>query len=74
MKDIKLQLVTVNLENGDTGTFVGIPLVTDETHEADCQVEGIWFSDTQTLPDNMTVAQLIRLVQQQLCHCNSLVQ
>jgi len=74
MKGIRLQLVTLNLEDGTVGTFVGIPLVTEETPEQDCQIEDIWFSDTQTIPEDMTVAQLVSLMQRQLCHCQGALQ
>lgn len=74
MKTIALQLVTVNLENGRRGVFVGIPLVTEESVETDSQVEEIWFSDVQEVPDQLTVAKLIRLVAEQICRCSGTLQ
>ena len=47
METLELQLVTVELDNGDAGVFVGIPLVHERMSDADCQVCDIWFSDTQ---------------------------
>ena len=40
MKTVSMQLVTVELENGHRGVFIGAPLVTDERADADCQRSG----------------------------------
>jgi hypothetical protein len=74
MKTIGLQLVTVVLENGREGVFVGIPLITEKLSEDDSQVEEIWFSDVQEIPDHMSVAKLIRLVVAQLRRCGATLQ
>jgi hypothetical protein len=74
MKSMALQLVTVGLENGQHGVFVGWPLVNESIEEIQCQVESIWFSDVQQVPHEMTVAQLMELVRKQLCACLSTVQ
>lgn len=71
MRKLKLQLVTVDLDNGQTGVFIGLPLVTDALGGEDCQVEDIWFSDLQDLPDGMSLAQVMQLIQDQLC-CSEL--
>ncbi|WJW75665.1 hypothetical protein QVG61_00840 [Thiohalobacter sp. IOR34] len=69
-----LQIITVVLENGETGMFIGRPLVPEEYSDEDCQVEQVWFSNIQELPVEMTLGQLMRMVQQQLCRCRSTVQ
>ena len=74
MKPIPLQLVTVSLENGQQGVFVGVPLVADQTLGEDSQVEDIWFSNIQEVPAHMTLVDLIRLIQSQLCRCQSTLQ
>ncbi len=65
MKTIALQLVTVGLENGQRGVFIGVPLITENSANADNLVEDIWFSNIQEVPDHLTVANLIRLVREE---------
>jgi hypothetical protein len=67
MKPIPLQLVTIQLENGQHGVFVGLPLIPEQTHTQDSQVSEVWFSNVKGIPHNMSVDQLIALVQSQLC-------
>ncbi len=74
MKPIPLQLVTVCLENGQQGIFVGVPLVAEQLPATDGQIEDIWFSDVQEVPAGMALADLIRLIQAQLCRCQSTTQ
>jgi hypothetical protein len=74
VKPISLQLVTVGLENGQQGVFVGVPLVTEQVPHEDSQVEDIWFSNIQEVPAHMKLVDLIRLIQSQLCHCQSTLQ
>jgi hypothetical protein len=74
VKPIPLQLVTVGLEKGQQGVFIGVPLVTEEVPQEDSQVEDIWFSNIQEVPAHMKLADLIRLIQSQLCHCQSTLQ
>ncbi len=74
MKPIPLQLVTVCLDNGQQGVFVGVPLVAEQVPDEEGQVEDIWFSDVQEVPAQMELADLIRLLQAQLCRCQSTVQ
>ena len=74
MKDIALQLVTVELENGQQGVFIGGPLVTDDFTDNDSQVDSIWFSDIQEVPANITLQELVNMVTRQLCRCNSALQ
>jgi hypothetical protein len=70
MKPIPLQLVTIQLENGQHGVFVGLPLISDQTQVQDSQVSELWFSNVKGVPQNMSVDQLMALVQAQLCRCN----
>ncbi len=74
MNTTKLQLVTVDLENGEQGIFVGWPLVSESADAEDGQVENIWFSNVQDVPDDLTLKQLMELVRRQLCACRSTVQ
>ena len=74
MKPIPLQLVTVCLENGEQGVFVGVPLVSDRAAGENDQIEDIWFSDVQEVPGQMELADLIRLLQAQLCRCQASLQ
>ena len=69
MKKLPLQLVTVDLEGGGRGVFVGTPLVLEQQPQDDGQVEDVWFSNIQEVPEDLTVAQLMKLVQRQYCHC-----
>lgn len=71
MKPIPLQLVTVCLENGQQGVFAGIPLVPEQGDSDQGQIQDIWFSDIQEVPAHMELADLIRLLQAQLCRCDS---
>ena len=74
MKPIPLQLVTVCLDNGQQGVFVGVPLVGEENGAQDGQIEDIWFSDIQEIPGQTNLAELLRLIQAQLCRCNAVIQ
>ena len=74
MKPIPLQLVTVCLENGEQGVFVGMPLVGEQVPNDTDQIDDIWFSDIQDVPAEMELMDLIRLIQSQLCRCKSTVQ
>jgi len=67
MKTLELQLVTVGLEDGKQGVFVGWPLVQERAPKHSGQVESIWFSNLQQVPDNLTLEQLMELVRKQLC-------
>ena len=51
---------------GQSGVFIGLPLITDEYSDDECQVEDIWFSDLQDLPEAMSLAQVIRMIREQL--------
>ncbi len=66
---IPLQLVTVCLENGQHGVFIGLPLVSDKVPDQSNLVDDIWFSNIQEVPDKMALGELISLIQSQLCQC-----
>ena len=74
MKPIPLQLVTVCLENGQQGVFVGVPLVDEQLPPDAGQIEDIWFSNIQEVPSGMELIELIQLIQSQLCCCKANVQ
>lgn len=66
MKMLPLQLVIIDLENGQRGVFIGRPLVSEEQSEDGCQVENVWFTDIQEMPDNATLEQLTRMALAQM--------
>jgi len=66
MKMLPLQLVIIDLENGQRGVFIGRPLVAEDTTEEGCQVENVWFTNIQEMPDNATLEQLTRMAFDQL--------
>jgi len=74
MKTLALQLITVELDNGAQGIFVGWPLVTADTAIEDGQVKNLWFSDIQEVPGNLTLEQLMELLRKQLCRCDATIQ
>lgn len=74
MKPIPLQLVTVCLDNGQQGVFIGVPLVDEQLPTDAGQIEDIWFSNIQEVPSGMELIELIRLIQSQLCHCKDGIQ
>lgn len=69
VKPIPLQLVTVCLENGQHGVFIGLPLVSDKAPDKSNLVDDIWFSNIQEVSDQMALGDLISLIQSQLCQC-----
>jgi hypothetical protein len=68
MKPIPLQLVTVKLDNGQQGIFVGSPLLSGPGEMQENQVSEIWFSDVRDLPDQINLQELMELVHAQLNH------
>jgi len=74
MKTLELQLITVGLDDGQQGIFVGLPLLTRQKAETDGAVENIWFSDIKRVPDSLTMDELMELVRKQLYDCMSTVQ
>jgi len=74
MKTIELQLVTVGLDDGTQGIFIGLPLLSQRDADAGGQVENLWFSDIKNVPDNLTMDELMQLVTKQLYDCMTTVQ
>ena len=74
MKTVNLQLITIDLENGQQGVFIGFPLITEESSDMDSQVEEIWFSNIQEIPDDLSVKKLMSLIASQLCRCRASLQ
>jgi hypothetical protein len=72
MKMLPLQLVIIDLENGQRGVFVGRPLITDDTVEEECQVQNVWFTDIHEMPDSATLEQLTRMALEQMSHGRTL--
>ena len=60
--------------NGRQGVFVGWPLIAEKTEEKDSQVEQIWFSKIQEVPVDLTLQQLMELVQREVCNCGETLQ
>ena len=69
MKPIPLQLITVKLENGQQGMFVGTPLIADGQAMQNSQVSEIWFSDVRDLPNQLPLDELMALVHAQMYSC-----
>jgi len=65
-KTLPLQLVIIDLENGQRGVFVGRPLILDEANEDDCQVQNVWFTDIHEMPDNASLEQITHMALQQM--------
>ena len=74
MKTLELQLITVGLEDGTQGIFVGLPLLSQQDADAGGQVENLWFSDIKNVPDSLTMDELMQLVGKQLCDRMTTVQ
>lgn len=74
MKTVNMQLITIGLENGQQGIFIGVPLITEKNDDLDSQVEEIWFSNIQEIPDDLTVNKLMHLIASQLCRCRASLQ
>jgi len=74
MKTLELQLITVGLDDGQQGIFVGLPLLTKQRAETDGAVENIWFSDIKRVPDSLTMEELMEIVRKQMIDNMSTVQ
>ncbi len=74
MKTLELQLITVGLDDGQQGIFVGLPLLTRQQAETDGTVENIWFSDIKRLRDSLTMEELMEIVRKQMIDNMSTVQ
>jgi hypothetical protein len=74
MKTLELQLITVGLDDGKQGIFIGLPLLSHEAGDSGGHIENIWFSDIKHVPDSLTMNELMQLVVKQLCDCMTTVQ
>ena len=74
MKTLELQLITVGLDDGQQGIFVGLPLLTKQMAETAGTVENIWFSDIKQIPDSLTMDELMEVVRKQMVDCMTTVQ
>lgn len=74
MKTLELQLITVGLDDGKQGVFIGWPLVSEETARENGQVENIWFSNIQQVPESLNLAQLMELIRKQVSACMASMQ
>jgi len=74
MKTLELQLLTVGLDDGQQGIFVGLPLLTRQQAETDGTIENIWFSDSKRVPDSLTMEELMEIVRKQMIDNMSTVQ
>ncbi len=74
MKTLELQLITVGLDDGKQGIFVGLPLLTRQQAETDGTIENIWFSDIKRVPDSLTMEELMEIVRKQMIDNMSTVQ
>ncbi len=66
MRMLPLQLVIIDLEDGRRGAFIGRPLVPDSFTEDDCQVENVWFTNIQEVPDGLSLARLTEMAMEQV--------
>ena len=74
MKTLELQLITVGLDDGQQGIFVGLPLLTKQMADTDSTVENIWFSDIKEVPDSLTMDELMEILRKQMIDCMTTVQ
>lgn len=61
MNEVTLQVITVALDNGESGVFIGGPLVTCNYSLPAQRVEAIRFSDIQQIPGDVTLKQVLML-------------
>jgi hypothetical protein len=66
MKMLPLQLVVIDLEDGRRGAFIGRPLVPDSFADDDCQVENVWFTSIQEIPEGVSLASLTDMAMEQV--------
>jgi len=72
MKMMPLQLVIIDLENGQRGVFIGRPLITDDSTSKECQVENVWFTDIHEMPDSSTLEQPAQMALGKMSHNRTL--
>jgi hypothetical protein len=66
MKAIPLQIITVRLDNGRHGVFVGIPLVTEDMGDDNPIVSQLRFSDVEPMPGHLSIATVVRMIADRL--------
>ena len=66
MKMLPLQLVVIDLENGRRGAFIGRPRVPDSFSDDDCQVENVWFTSIQEIPEGVSLTSLTDMAMEQV--------
>jgi len=66
MKMLPLQLVVIDLEDGRRGAFIGRPLVPDSFSDDDCQVENVWFTSIQEIPEGVSLTSLTDMAMEQV--------
>ena len=66
MKMLPLQLVVIDLEDGRRGAFIGRPLVPDSFCDDDCQVENVWFTSIQEIPEGVSLSSLTDMAMEQV--------
>ncbi len=74
MKMLPLQMVIIDLENGRRGVFIGQPLLCDDSTDENCQVENVWFTNIQEVPDGATLEQLTRMAMEQYAQRKTMLQ
>jgi hypothetical protein len=74
MKTLELQLITVGLDDGKQGIFIGLPLLSQQAGDNGGHIENIWFSDIKQVPDSLTMNELMQLVVKQMSDCMTTVQ
>jgi hypothetical protein len=68
MKAIPLQLITVRLDNGQRGVFIGMPLVHDDLGDENPEISQIRFSDVEPVPSHLTIATLLSMIADRLAN------
>lgn len=66
MKKLPLQMVIIDLENGQRGVFIGRPLIPDDADETEHHVQSVWFTDIPEMADNATLEQLANMASEQM--------
>jgi hypothetical protein len=66
MKAISLQLVTVRLDNGRHGFFIGTPLMTEDLVDENAEINHIRFSEIETVPGNLTIETLVCMIAERM--------
>jgi len=66
MKKYPLQVVIIDMENGQRGVFIGKPLVLDGSPNDECEVSQVWFSNVHTIPTIVSLDDLTQVAIDQL--------